>query len=607
MTDATSRRDMLLRAAAIATAATVVPAAVAADQHSTLSNAPATAPSALKAKADKVTLDSSSRMKNLQSKASAAQDNVSKLTKAAAPISPHSEDWKDIQVRAKTLYGADVSTPGGSFPPISYIEETFTFSAKDEDFSFRTQQPEALLNSSADLLERALSSRREWNELQGSAFSVGLSIQQYLELDKIHDDETAAGYYTHTAAETSSLAQADSLAQEDTFEQYNQLGQLIGSYFDQPTIDDQSASAQELAFLSKLADYDSESQNTSPSKYGWNGKTDFAYALAQNAVTVSSYHNLYLEQANLTTLQAATLRGSIVVGAKARASSVKNDWETANVAFRQRRTEVARRMAEKSIASYTEPGGALNYRERMHQVQLIFHRDFRDAMARMQVGAEGIKKIYGYDDPLPKSVLAALTGGPASPIAYDEALIWTRNAIAFLVKFGQVDQGYVHTVSIKNLLGEDEFKKGKKISPWATWTIQVPRDLFPDQYYVRVRGLSLYIVPEGGLLSREHSEGVWMGSVRVPKTSFCEHLNFKTGEVSRMELDQSNIPSSMAGRISYRQNFRPPDVIGTSNLYNNSPFGNWEIKLSPSSSEGVKVDKIDDVVVDLQLAMRMRS
>ncbi len=70
----------------------------------------------------------------------------------------------------------------------------------------------------------------------------------------------------------------------------------------------------------------------------------------------------------------------------------------------------------------------------------------------MQVGAEGIKKLYGYDEPLPRTVLSALNGGPVPPITYDEGLIWTRNAIAFLVKFGQVDQGYVHTVSLKSLL-----------------------------------------------------------------------------------------------------------------------------------------------------------
>ncbi|WP_158822822.1 hypothetical protein [Granulicella sp. S156] len=610
MPENSTRRNVLLKAAAVATAITAAPSSLSAFQagaapvRDTKTNEP---PNALKTKASEGAAHSSQRMNDLRSKAAAAQQRSDAARASKKPLASHGKGWADVQSRAKSLYGADSTVLGGALHPATSIEESFRFAPVDEDLTFRLQQAESLINSSADLLERALASRKEWNDLQGNAFSVGLSIQQYLELDAIHDDETAAGYYTHTAIEAAALADADSLSRDDVLEQYQELGQLVANYFDNSTIEEQSGTTQLQAWLSKLADYDNQWQNTNPSSYTWNGKTDLASNLEQSAATTSSYHNLYLAQANLINIQAATLRGGVAVGAKSRASASKMNWEEVNIGFRQRRTEVARRLSEASIASYTQPGGALNYRERMKRLELLFHRDFRDALARLKVGVDGLSKLYGYDEPLPNEVTAAIRGEKVSPGVYDLSLLWVRNAIAFLVKFGQVDQGYAHTISLKKLLGEDRFRAGRKPTPWASWTFEIPRELFPDQYYLRLRGVTLYVVPEGGLLSGERSEGVWMGSIKAPDVSFCEHLKPKTGAVERRDLDQRKTPSSMAGRISYRQSLRAPELIGGSNLYNISPFGVWTIRLSPSASDGVMIDKLADVVIDMQLAMRMRS
>jgi len=61
----------------------------------------------------------------------------------------------------------------------------------------------------------------------------------------------------------------------------------------------------------------------------------------------------------------------------------------------------------------------------------------------------------------------------------------------------------------------------------------------------------------------------------------------------------------MAGRISYRDSVRTPDVVGGSSLNNVSPFEDWTVKLYGASSEGLSVDDVEDVVLELHLGIRM--
>jgi hypothetical protein len=135
-----------------------------------------------------------------------------------------------------------------------------------------------------------------------------------------------------------------------------------------------------------------------------------------------------------------------------------------------------------------------------------------------------------------------------------------------------VDQRYSLPVSVKAGVGNEAFRDGRKLRPWASWKINVPRELFPDQYYVRLRGATIYVVPEGGSTS-DNAKGVWIGSLEAPAKTFCEHLTTDGMTPVRVDLDQGNVPTAMAGRITYRDYVRTPDVVGISSLANVSPFG----------------------------------
>lgn len=464
------------------------------------------------------------------------------------------------------------------------------------------QNTELLLEQMAALLERALAARTEWYRLNAAAFNVRLNLDQYFELDQIHQEETVSGFYDHTPREAELQAAADFLTQINVQGQLSALEGIGHAFYSPAAVTAFINNSVLLAYLSHLADYSTQAQGNFMQYTSFDNKThEESYKLAESATQYLGANSVNLQQAWLATQTAATQGNVSVSDQKARASSVKSAWEAKNAGFRLRRTEVSRHLADVKADAYTSPGGALNYPEQMKLIEARFRRDFRDALARVNAAAEGVQKLYGFSEPVPRSVTSILAGQPADAGAYDDCLNWARNARSFLSRFAQTDQRYSHPVSLKARINDDAFKQGRKLRDWATWTVDVPRQLFEGQYYVRLRGVTLYVVGDP-------SAGVFTGKVQVPAMSFCELFPKAPGaQPQHQDLDQSHISPAMGGRITNRENVRIPDVIGASAFYNASPFGTWAIKLFGTSEQGVSVDKIEDVVLEMHLAVRMAA
>ena len=513
--------------------------------------------------------------------------------------------WKQTKDRAARYYSLpSTGEQMGELFPLSQLDAKFAYVAQPGDEFFRTQHVESLLDQSADLLDRGLSQRAEWNDLFVKSFNVASEIREFFELDRIHNDETDSGFYTHDSIEARNIYAAEANNSSNLQAHAQILSGIRDTFYSPTVVTSLSDSSQLLAWLSHLANYDREAQGSFMS-YSWDGVSKTSHDHAQAAATNLSYNNLNLQQNLLTSQSFASNVAALTAQGRAASYLAKASWESANSGFRQRRTEVSRRIADAKVASYTKPGGALNYPERMTRIEARFRRDFRDALARISAAREGLKKLYGYDEPLPASVMAALSNKPQDqPGAFDEALIWVRNAIAYLVKFGQIDQRYSFPVSVRELIGEDLYKAARKVVPWATFSFTISEQLFPAQYYVRLRGLSIYIVTASDI---PEPAGVWLGQIKAPAKSYCLHLPKGNAAPVREELDQSKIPPSMAGRISYREARRPADVVAASTFHNLSPFGQWNLQLSSRSTQDVKTANVHDIVVEFHIAMRMAA
>jgi hypothetical protein len=129
--------------------------------------------------------------------------------------------------------------------------------------------------------------------------------------------------------------------------------------------------------------------------------------------------------------------------------------------FKWRRTLVARRLAELKIRLATEKGGALHFAEKAAASRERFDRDYRDAVARLRATSDGLAAIFGYGVPLPPTVANSLASGGTMPSShFDDTLKWVRDAISWLIAFGQSDEVHTETISLRYDLTHEAWKSG---------------------------------------------------------------------------------------------------------------------------------------------------
>src|ERR1035437_7447755 len=203
--------------------------------------------------------------------------------------------WHGVEFDAKRLYGVSSDLASASTLQIGNISESFSYTAHANDSAFRYQFVELLLDQAADLLERALANRREWNLLAARSFEVAADIQQYFELDKIHQEETAAGFYTNDSAEALNDSANQKIALESAMELASFILFILNTHFNIGTINDTLDAAKLQSWLAHLATYDTEAKGNIMS-YSWGViPPTQAQNLAINAAERLSTHSLFVD------------------------------------------------------------------------------------------------------------------------------------------------------------------------------------------------------------------------------------------------------------------------------------------------------------------------
>jgi hypothetical protein len=86
---------------------------------------------------------------------------------------------------------------------------------------------------------------------------------------------------------------------------------------------------------------------------------------------------------------------------------------------------------------------------------------------------------------------------------------------------------------------------------------------------------------------------------KLPAESYCVHLDGR-----KEVLDQKMVPPCFIGRVWEREAERDPDVGGIMTMHDCSPFGAWIIEIGAQSTSGKGLTTLDDVVLELHLAVR---
>jgi hypothetical protein len=461
----------------------------------------------------------------------------------------------------------------------------------DESQSFRFWHCDVMLEDAAELLERCIRDITLHDEYAVRAFDARIAIEQFAQLDTVHEKEIKAGYYTVNGDEAQQEHRAEVLSASGNEQAASTLQWLRDSLWNTTKVWEQVVFSVRAAWVSHYATYKADHKNDLLAPIFNNAQKsipDHLYdaALGQTTHSMSTQLNTLVAelQSRKGTGQSERARS---VGKEARAKWEKNDG-----GFRRERTQVIRNFADLKARAFYEPGGILNYLEKMLPLRNRCVRDFNDAVSRISVSARGLKLIYGYDSPVP-SVLSD-PGDSVGAEAFTEALIWVRDALSFLSRFQQVDHNYVVAVSVRHSLSPGEWNAGKQRGEWS---LNIAEELFGGDLFVRLRGVSAFV--ECDRSYEEEHRGLWTVTMVPPETSYCVHEGKQ-----RVELEQIPTPLSRAARATTRDSARDPDTVGVMALRNLSPFGSWKVKVGSQSTTGTKLSKIEDVVIDLQLAVQ---
>ena len=93
------------------------------------------------------------------------------------------------------------------------------------------------------------------------------------------------------------------------------------------------------------------------------------------------------------------------------------------------------------------PDGLLNLLSKRDKFKERIATDFKQAASRMAQAAVGLDQIYGYAVVLPQLNAKANMNDPDA-LPFNRAVTWVRDAISWLIAFGQKDQAFTRRISL---------------------------------------------------------------------------------------------------------------------------------------------------------------
>jgi hypothetical protein len=507
------------------------------------------------------------------------------------------------------------STPPGKPAPIDLTEDhdvlaralaetAMTHAVPEPDFykalsyvpslsmaRFRWNHADVLIDNANNLLGRALEARGEWQDKYLKFHTFLTELEQFEALDKIHDQETAAGFYEIDELLATSESRAAGISNYYLLSAITELQSAANRITTEQRT--QNIAEQLLAILAHCNAYNNSGAPQGHLTWTVDGTNidklmiDHAKEAAA-AITSFGLRN----EANRTNAELNT-KNADFNGLKERLNGLtrKAAWETRNVAFRKARTAALRQIFAKKRSLMLTSEGGLDFNGQLKSSMNRCERDFSDGLAHAAAAAKGLQIIFDYPTALPSEIKDIISSTHTSAGKFlDEALTWVRDASSWLTRFSQTDCQQTFMVSTRRQIGEEAWQR---FLGSGLLTLEVPEDLFPQQSHVRFRGLSLYA---------QDSKGLFGATVTPPRRSFYRMASGKTNDV-----DQSDIPPFRIGAVHRYEANRTSEIVGSSSGYNISPFGEWLISLSDLSTNGQSLSRVEDILVEIVYASIGRS
>jgi hypothetical protein len=429
-----------------------------------------------------------------------------------------------------------------AFPSLNKLGKDYR-PAKEALSRFRFWHVESLLNQAADLLDRCLRDRGEYNGLRSQWELMRIVAEKENRDLKILNDRVDAGW----------------------LDQPRQLLETEIKTGEEIIAKAQEASDQCLGIPN------------------WDNP---------GAMPAQDQKRIQKDQFHLTKLQYWWARDLY---------DTRRRWADEEKSFRLREMESRGLQQQSRLESMREPDGALNYESQARTIRERIERDLQDALDRIVVASHGLKLLYGYLEEPPLETLSSdLT-------RIDVAALWCRRAIKWLVAFGQLDQASTYVFSMKRILGQqwDTAIRDGGLSGEANFKFNTQADVFDSHRFVRLRGVCSYLIggvedvgpwtvdvslPQSALSVQTINGSAGDKFVKIDQSLL------PSCRLGRVETKGSFRPPEVAGAISLMNAspicFDPSDC--------------WTVKLR-SPTDGRALSKLKDCFIEINVVGRPKQ
>lgn len=455
---------------------------------------------------------------------------------------------------------------------------------------FHPNNIEDLLDQAANLLDRGIKDRAEWDNLSVRLFYLEIELNQFLEFDRIHQQETIQGYYDQLLDEKLTQLNIETL-NRDVLEQ---IVTVFSDMYKKMWNDEKIGQVQSQKIVLAVSGIKAgtPTPNSSQALGEAAGASNFIeeFNLAIERVYNFVQNNTLLNNEDQSKLKEKLLKRQV-------------NWEKADREFRMMRTDIDRKYEYIKLLAFKSKDGVLNLRKRLDPLQLRFKNDFNEARVRLQAANSGLETIFGY----PANKRLPEFKGQID--YFDHCISWVRESINWLIRTSQMDQSFVTTVSLRELLASNANNSLEGVIKNGRVDFDILEDVFFKEYsHVRLKGVSIFVrlsdkkkaKKDGGIADYE---GVIQCEINIPQNSYYRH----SSQITK-DCDQSYIPSLSLNRVASRAFLRQPDIIGTSLFNNLSPIGKWNL-FFPQMANRTFFEKINvnDIQLDLFITAKRRK
>ena len=451
---------------------------------------------------------------------------------------------------------------------------------KNAQKKYFSNRVEILLNQSADLLERGVKDRNEWDDKAAKYLDMLLEMKQFYELDQLLSLQIKAGYYDLDYKKTKVDFETQKNLQKYYAEINEKMENVINTKFSESNISllqDYLRRINSAAYA--FAGFHSDTVAQNPTNHGviytdlQNNAEDNTIAGHVNKGSLATNQFNLALQKEINQIQKLNYElNSVIASIQKKHSLDQVNWERKYRDIRKEKDDVIRNIFYSKISSLLSPDGILNYANKLKPLRLKFSNDFQEAYAMVLSAEIGLKGIYNYRVDAPKIMQSNYV--PTS--FFDECIIWVRDAVNFINSYSQDDQTSKFCFSLRNLIQDRSlFEKGFES---GSWLFTLSENTFSNKNALRLKGLSVSIIGlSDSYLKPINFDGSFNAVYKLPKN--FEYIQ-TDGAKSNLRLENYKaLTEIIINRVHSTSSFKSSELVSNSSLMNLSPLGQWQINI----------------------------